>query len=393
MNLPKALLILPDYPFPVQNGYKIKSYNFIQSLISKYDLTVIIVTYKNNNMLDHKDYFNDLTNLRFKFYKISFLEIIFNIFRSILNNEAIQKNLFASRKLKVYLKNNNNYTIVFLSTIRTCLYSIYFNNSKIVIDFIDSIGLNYLTSLTNTNSFLKRKYYKYEAKKLFDYEIHCATHANLSLFVNHLESNIFSNKCNNIYTIPNGVRNDLFSYKKKDYYYYNSITFLGTMNYQPNIDAVIWFITNVIKNLDKKFIFYIIGQLPPKSLQKLAKHNEQIVFTDFVDDPYLLINSSICFVAPMQNGAGIQNKVIEAMALGKIVILSKKAAEPFLFCEHNIHFIISDDPQSIIFYINDIFLHPNKYIEIQKNAKNIINDKYTWYSYNKKFFKILDTLL
>jgi glycosyltransferase involved in cell wall biosynthesis len=240
---------------------------------------------------------------------------------------------------------------------------------------------------------LKRKYYKYEAKKLFDYEIHCATHANLSLFVNHLESNIFSNKCNNIYTIPNGVRNDLFSYKKKDYYYYNSITFLGTMNYQPNIDAVIWFITNVIKNLDKKFIFYIIGQLPPKSLQKLAKHNEQIVFTDFVDDPYLLINSSICFVAPMQNGAGIQNKVIEAMALGKIVILSKKAAEPFLFCEHNIHFIISDDPQSIIFYINDIFLHPNKYIEIQKNAKNIINDKYTWYSYNKKFFKILDTLL
>lgn len=393
MSLPKALLILPDFPYPVENGYKIKANNFIKSLNCRYDLTVITVTYKNNTILNYNEFINSIYPIKFYVYKIHYFELIYNISKSFIKGEPIQKNLFSSIKLKSYFrKHHNEFPLVFFSTIRTCIYFNYFDNSKKVIDFIDSIGLNYLTAQKNTNSYFKKEFFKYEAKRLYNYEIQSASNASLSLFVNHIEANKFSEKCNNIFHIPNGVKSELFQYNKFDEKYINAITFMGTMNYQPNIDAVTWFIYNVLDYVDEKYILYIIGKNPPNSLRKLTKYTNQIFFTDFVEDPYLLINSSICFVAPMQNGAGIQNKVIEAMALGKIVILSEKAAQPFGDCKHNVHFLISEEPQAIAFYINDIFLHPDRYIEMQNNAKKIISNNYTWNSYNKRLYKILDII-
>ena len=390
MSLPKALLILPDYPYPVENGYKIKANSFIKSLKSKYDLTVITVTYKKSTIINYNDFLN---NVNFYVFRINYIELLYNVCMSLIKGEPIQKNLYSSIKLKSFLKKNNNkYSIVFFSTIRTCIYFNSFSNSKKVIDFIDSIGLNYLTAQKNTTSYFKKKFYKYEAKRLYNYEIQSASNASLSLFVNYLEANKFAEKCNNIFHIPNGVKNELFYYKKFDAKYSNAITFMGTMSYQPNIDAVNWFMNNVLDYVDKKYIFYIIGKNPPSSLTKFARLTKQNLFTDFVDDPYLLINSSICFVAPMQNGAGIQNKVIEAMALGKIVILSEKAAEPFGDCKHNVHFLISEEPQAIAFYINDIFLYPDRYLEIQNNAKKIISNNYTWDSYNNRLYKILEII-
>jgi glycosyltransferase involved in cell wall biosynthesis len=392
MNLPKALIILPDYPFPVDNGYRIKTYNFIRSLSDRYDLTVITVTYKTVSDEYLNDFIHNFRAINFINFRIGFFELGFNFIKSLFLNEPIQKYFFSSYKLKCFLKKNNEFPIVFLSTIRTLIYYDLFKSSKIIIDFIDSIGLNYLSSKNNSISFFKRVFFKYEANKLLDYELQSASKASLSLFVNFIEADIFKEKCNNIYHIPNGVKQELFSYDKISVDYSNGFTFIGTMNYQPNIDAVSWFLQNVFDLVNKNLCFYVIGQKPPKSLQFKANDKSRVYFTGFIEDPYLIINSSVCFVAPMQNGAGIQNKVIEAMALGKIVILSKLAAKPFRECEDQVHFIISDDPITIAFYISEIHLNPGKYLSIGINAKNIVRSNYTWDSYNLKLYNLLDNI-
>ncbi len=394
MTLSKALLILPDYPFPVDNGYRIKSNNFIHSLKDRYDLTVVTITYKNSSPYQLENFKIECPNVKYLIFKISFFEVFINFLKAIILNEPTQKHLFVSSKFLAFVEAYKfDFSYVFFSTVRTGFYANLFLKSTIVFDFIDSIGLNYLSSKNNTTSLLKKLYYNYEANKLFKYELECASMSRISLFVNYLEANIFSKKSQNIHYIPNGVKPELFIYKDLDSSFSNCFTFLGTMSYQPNVDAVAWFTKNVLCLIDKNYKFYVIGNNPPKSLLRLTIQNEQIKFTGFIRDPYLLINSSFCFVAPMQNGAGIQNKVIEAMALGKIVILSSKAAKPFRECIDKVHFIISDDPINIASNIKDIFLNPNKYSYMSKNAKSIILNNYTWDSYNVKLYKLLDSIV
>ena len=108
---------------------------------------------------------------------------------SLIKGEPIQKNLYSSIKLKSFLKKNNNkYSIVFFSTIRTCIYFNSFSNSKKVIDFIDSIGLNYLTAQKNTTSYFKKKFYNF-------FKLNCYVHKqilNYKEIISKSKKNFFS---------------------------------------------------------------------------------------------------------------------------------------------------------------------------------------------------------
>lgn len=107
------------------------------------------------------------------------------------------------------------------------------------------------------------------------------------------------------------------------------ISFIGKMNYEPNILAVEYFCEFVFPKLLKYYPnakFNIVGAHPDKRVLKLRSLSN-VVVTGFVEsiEPYF-INSSI-IVAPMLTGSGIQNKIIQAMAHGCCVITSPTGAE------------------------------------------------------------------
>jgi sugar transferase (PEP-CTERM/EpsH1 system associated) len=108
-----------------------------------------------------------------------------------------------------------------------------------------------------------------------------------------------------------------------------AFVFTGTMDYLPNSDAVIWFADQVLPIIHRSLPaarFFIVGSNPSDDVKRLARR-DGITVTGRVPDVRPYIHHAAAAVAPMRIARGIQNKVLEAMAMGKPVIVTSGALE------------------------------------------------------------------
>ena len=104
-----------------------------------------------------------------------------------------------------------------------------------------------------------------------------------------------------------------------------NIIFVGKMSYEPNIVAVNFFSTQIFPLLKAKYSelkFIIVGANPDERVRKLADI-EGVTVTGFVDSIERYFRHSTIVVAPMLTGAGIQNKIIQAMSYGCCVEIGR----------------------------------------------------------------------
>ncbi len=106
------------------------------------------------------------------------------------------------------------------------------------------------------------------------------------------------------------------------------IVFTGQMDYRPNIEAVTWFARDILPRIRTRHPtarFAIVGRAPTPAVQALA--GEAVIVTGAVDDVRGWLAAADVCVAPLKLARGIQNKVLEAMAMARPVVVSAAAAE------------------------------------------------------------------
>ena len=105
------------------------------------------------------------------------------------------------------------------------------------------------------------------------------------------------------------------------------IVFTGQMDYRPNIDAVTWFARDILPLVHRRHParFAIVGRAPTPAVQALA--SDHVTVTGAVDDVRGWLAAADVCVAPLKLARGIQNKVLEAMAMARPVVASAAAAE------------------------------------------------------------------
>lgn len=173
-----------------------------------------------------------------------------------------------------------------------------------------------------------------EARLLAGFEQRVARRASASLFVSRAEADLFAARAAgaNVCAIENGIDTDYFDPAgpfariPKDG---PLIVFTGQMDYRPNIDAVRWFAHHVLPGIRAPFRnarFAIVGRKPTDAVRALDGHDGVIV-TDEVDDVRGWLAAADVVVAPLQIARGVQNKVLEAMAMARPVVATPAAAE------------------------------------------------------------------
>ena len=240
----------------------------------------------------------------------------------------------------------NNIEKVFVFSSAMAQFVQKHQNLEIVIDFVDVDSDKWLQYSQKT-SWPMNWVYKREAKRLLAYDSEMAKLAKMNLFVSEEESKLFKalvdTEANKISFVNNGVDLEYFNNTEQYQAVYdtsdNIIVFTGAMDYWANVDAVIWFVTEVfpiIRQQCNTAQFYIVGSKPTKDVLKLANHAGVFV-TGRVEDirPYLFFANVV--VAPLLIARGIQNKVLEAMAMGKKVVVTPQAIEGINIVDEDVY--------------------------------------------------------
>ncbi len=153
------------------------------------------------------------------------------------------------------------------------------------------------------------------------------------------------------------------------------IVFTGQMDYRPNIDAVTWFARDILLLVRQRrpARFAIVGRAPTAVVQALA--SDHVTVTGAVDDVRGWLAAADVCVAPLKLARGIQNKVLEAMAMARPVVASAAAAEGI---DHADTIRVAATAQDFADRINDLLDAPDTAAMLGQSARAQVIRRYGW---------------
>jgi sugar transferase (PEP-CTERM/EpsH1 system associated) len=229
-----------------------------------------------------------------------------------------------------------------------------------------------------------------EARLLFDFERRVAARADISIFVSEAEATMFRNatglSADAVRALENGVALDYFA-PTAGFAPLGSaergqgplIVFTGQMDYRPNIEAVVSFARDslpAIRAMHPDARFAIVGRDPTPAVQALATQ-PGIVVTGGVADVRGWLAAADVVVAPLRIARGIQNKVLEAMAMGRPVVASAQAAEG-IDAEDGKHLLIAPDPAAEAEMVCALLDDPARAVRLGAAARLRMEQRYHW---------------
>lgn len=257
---------------------------------------------------------------------------------------------------------------------------------RVVMDFADVDSAKF-ESYAEEGSGPMAWVHRREGRLLRTFEKAVAERADLSLFVSEAEAKLFRARsglsADRVRAIGNGI--DLAFYDGRDVQSADvghdgpTILFTGQMDYQPNIQAVQSFSNRAMPDILDRFPdarFFIVGRAPADKVRELDGRNGTVV-TGPVDDVRSWLIAADVVVAPLRIARGIQNKVLEAMAMGKAVVASGCAAEG-IEAINGEHLLVAGSVGEEAGLVCALLDHPARAERLGDQARRLIHSHYSW---------------
>lgn len=377
----KLVMIVSRFPFPLEKGDKLRAYHQLKEFSKHYSITLIATTdesIKKENIEEIRKYCSTIYIIR-----LSKISIAFNLFLQLFTNKPFQTGYFYSSKnnsrIKKILKELKP-DHIFCQLIRVTEYVKNYHECSKTLDYMDALSKG-MERRAMKAPFYSKWIYEMEANRLSDYERKIFDYFEHQIMISEQDKNyILHPDRNNILTIPNGVDHNFFEKLniKKD----AEIVFIGNLSYAPNIEATHFIAQKILPYFIEKystFKFLISGATPSLSIKKIAKENKNIQLTGWVDDIRTSYARGKIFVAPMMIGTGMQNKLIEAMAMG-IPCITSTLANNAINAVHNESILVANDENEFILAIESLLNDEILYQKIALGGKNLVKSNYDWHS-------------
>lgn len=389
------LFITHRMPYPPNKGDKIRAYQLLKQFKA---LGFKITLAFPSDSLEDSHHIHHLSTIceTILWEKPSKIRSYYYALKNFLFLKPLSIGYFYSKKLhqKINaLKTEKSFDYVFYFSGASLNYFNHNHNEQHIIDYVDVDSLKWKSYALEKLSMRSLLYY-YEYLTLKSFEKYYLGKADKAVFVTQKESDLFTQSYNissdlkkKIHVIENHIDTEFFtpSMHFKNPYIDNNhdnkfiIIFSGDMGYKPNEDAALYFSEHIMpalkSNIQKNILFVIAGRNPSDKVRFLSQENRNILVTGTVKDmrPYLYY-ADLC-VCPLLIARGIQNKILEAMAMQKTVIASSVAFEG-IKAEKEQDLFVADSPEEWSKIITDLYENPKKNYQIGVNALNNIKEKY-----------------
>jgi sugar transferase (PEP-CTERM/EpsH1 system associated) len=406
----EILFISHRVPYPPNKGEKIRAFQLIQALKNMNHRVTCAFPIENQEDIQSADELSQHCDYVLYPKQIkSFFDKHLSALKGILTHNSLTKAIGFNPKLYETLHNNKMYydIVIFYSSV-SYFYKNAVDYKFSICDFVDMDSFKWL-EYAQQASFPMSWIYRREAKLLKEIEKNIALDVDHSLFVTHNEKQLFIDENKPIIinkpisAIECSVDTIRFN-SEIDYInpflleHQQDINFVmtGAMDYKPNYDGALFFIHQILPYVqtktDKKINFYCVGRNPVDSLKELHNPLKNVVITSNVPDVRPYMAHSYACVAPLFIGRGIQNKVLEAMAMGKTCFVSNNAFEG-IDAQDNKHLILCKTLEE---WRNNLIHALNNQIDLEKigqQARNHVSVRYHQERISEKFKHIINQFI
>lgn len=333
------LFLAHRLPYPPNKGDKVRSYHFLKHLVRRY--RVFLGTF-----VDDAADWEHVATVRALCADVQAQPL--NPWSrpasgasALLRGEPLTLPYFRSRALQQWVHRTvaqAGISRAFVFSSSMAQYVTALPAVRTVVDFVDMDSAKW-ADYAARRSWPASALYRREARCLLDYEKAVAGQASASVFVTEEETRRFLAEmphcAGRVKTIRNGVDSGYYSpahaFASPFPAGERPVVFTGAMDYWPNIDAVVWFVREVmplLRRRDPALRFYVVGMNPDAAVRALAEDSATVI-TGRVADVRPYLQHAGVVVAPLRVARGIQNKVLEAMAMAKPVVTSAACAAAF----------------------------------------------------------------
>lgn len=337
------LYLVHRLPYPPNKGDKVRSYHLLKHLTANH--RVFLGTFVDDP--DDEQHIETLRAMCPDLY-VARLHPRWAKLRSmtaLLSNEALGLHYYRNAGLQewvnsVMAEHAIDTAVIFSSVMAQYVEHSDAPNTPMLVDFVD-VDSHKWTQYAPNHPWPLSWLYRREGQRLLAYERSISAEAKRSFFVTANEVALFHSMAPESHArldaMGNGVDADFFSptedraspfadaaSPRKEV----TLVFTGAMDYWPNIDAVIWFTNDILPKLlieHPNIRFYIVGRSPTAEVLALA--NNKVVVTGTVPDVRPYLQYAALVVAPLRVARGLQNKILEAMAMARPVIAAKSCVE------------------------------------------------------------------
>ncbi len=374
------LFLANRFPYPPFRGDKLKIYNLTRRLAKKHNL-YLVTFYESRSELQ---YLKELQPF-FKEIELVYLpkwRSVLNGIPALLSSTPLQVAYFKSVKMKRMVKfaiEQYNIDVIHTQHLRMSQYTKHLQIPKIL-DLPDAFSLYFKRRNETERPLINRLIDKIEIGRLvkaeqvitkFDKTLVCSAEDKSYLEKLH--------KTENLSLLLNGVDLDTFDVGSgHDYTHSNTILFTGNMDYAPNVDAVQYFAKEMWPQIAEQFpnvLFVIAGQRPVEAVKKLAGNG--ISVTGFVPDLKDMYAEASVVIAPLRFGAGTQNKVLEAMAMGVPTVCTHIGFEG-LQIESGQGVILAKEKDRFIEEVSALLADENKRKTVGEKGLEVARTRFSW---------------
>jgi sugar transferase (PEP-CTERM/EpsH1 system associated) len=319
----RILCLTSRLPYPPDRGDRLRALNFIKQLSHEHDLSLVSFV-ANESEYEHQQallaYCREVRVLLMHRYR-SALSVLLNMWR----RDPLQTLYYRSgamRRLVDQVLAENQFDAVYVHLFRMVPYVTAYPNLYRIVDLTDVISQEVVRSLPY-RGLAWRLLYSLERPRIERYERYVAETFEETWLISNADRQVLAADCPaaNIRVVTNGVDLERF-YPTGDLAEPNSLIFVGHLGVFHNVDAAVHLVRDVLPRIRREIpgcTLTLAGAEPSAQVARLSDV-PGVRVTGFVPDLNEHLNRAAVFVAPLRFAAGVQNKVLEAMAAGRPVV-------------------------------------------------------------------------
>ena len=386
MARPQLLFLAHRIPYPPDKGDKIRSWNILRHLAETYDVHLGAFVDDPADMR-HLDVLRDVCADVFCIPTTGG-SCKLRALKSLPGEIPLSVAMLQDPRMRAYVDDKcdaGEAETIYLFSGQMAPYALRHASRRrlILMDFVD-VDSDKFRQFANTARLPMKSIYLREAKRLHQFEKQVARAVDASLFVSQDEAALFrrtaGSYAHTVHALENGVDTDFFDPApfRAEADPAPNIIFTGAMDYLPNVEAARWLAKEILPAVRKRVpgaSLTIVGARPGRDVQRLAGAGIEV--TGRVEDVRPYFGRAAVAAAPMKTARGVQNKVLEGMAM-QLPVVTTPAGLSGIDAEPGRHLLVAEVTEGLAAQIAGLLEDRERARDIGEAARAHVVRRYGW---------------